>query len=63
MTIQSTPRPSCLLNVSSSNQNFRPLNPLGSRHEIQLTITWIKTHLEEDPQVSLPKHEVYDEYL
>ena len=41
----------------------RPLNPLGSRHEIQLTITWIKTHLEEDPQVSLPKHEVYDDYL
>ena len=41
---------------------FRPLNPLGSRHEIQLTITWIRTHLEEDPQVSLPKHEVYDDY-
>ena len=40
----------------------RPLNPLGSRSEIQLTITWIRTHLEEDPQVSLPKHEVYDEY-
>ena len=42
---------------------LRPLNPLGSRHEIQLTITWIRTHLEEDPQVSLPKHEVYDDYL
>lgn len=42
---------------------FRPLNPLGSRFEIQLTITWIKTHLEEDQQVSLPKHEVYDDYL
>jgi hypothetical protein len=41
----------------------QPLNPLGSRFEIQLTITWIKTHLEEDPQVSLPKHEVYDDYL
>ncbi|CAB4066039.1 unnamed protein product [Lepeophtheirus salmonis] len=40
-----------------------PLNPLGSRSEIQLTITWIKTHLEEDQQVSLPKHEVYDEYI
>ncbi|XP_031845605.1 uncharacterized protein LOC116432618 isoform X2 [Nomia melanderi] len=23
---------------------------------------WIKTHLEEDPDVSLPKQEVYDEY-
>ena len=40
----------------------QPLNPLGSRSEIQLTINWIRTHLEEDPQISLPKHEVYDEY-
>lgn len=39
------------------------LNPLGSRFEIQQTITWIKTHLEEDPEVSLPKQDVYDEYL
>ena len=29
----------------------QPLNPLGSRSEIQLTINWIRTHLEEDPQV------------
>ncbi|XP_067004869.2 uncharacterized protein [Anabrus simplex] len=41
----------------------QPLNPLGSRYEIQQTITWIKTHLEEDPDVSLPKQDVYDEYL
>ncbi|XP_059082606.1 uncharacterized protein LOC131880102 isoform X2 [Tigriopus californicus] len=41
----------------------QPMNPLGSRSEIQMTITWIRTHLEEDPQVSLPKHEVYDEYM
>ena len=41
----------------------QPLNPLGSRSEIQQTIIWIKTHLQEDPQVSLPKHEVYDEYI
>jgi hypothetical protein len=41
----------------------QPLNPLGSRAEITFTINWIKTHLEEDPQISLPKHEVYDEYL
>lgn len=26
------------------------------------TYTWIQSHLEEDPNVSLPKHEVYDEY-
>jgi len=48
--------PSSLSNISDPLR--QPLNPLGSRHEIQLTITWIKTHLEEDPQVSLPKHEV-----
>ena len=23
---------------------------------------WIRTHLEEDQDVSMPKHEVYDEY-
>lgn len=39
-----------------------PLNPLGSRSEICQTITWIRTHLEEDPDVSLPKQDVYDEY-
>ncbi|XP_037091245.1 uncharacterized protein LOC119111537 [Pollicipes pollicipes] len=39
-----------------------PLNPLGSRFEIQQTIMWIRTHLEEDQDVSMPKHEVYDEY-
>jgi hypothetical protein len=42
---------------------YRPLNPLGSRFEIHQTITWIRTHLEEDPDVSLPKQDVYDEYM
>ncbi|KAG8234592.1 hypothetical protein J437_LFUL017095 [Ladona fulva] len=41
----------------------QPINPLGSRFEIQQTITWIKTHLEENPDVSLPKQDVYDEYI
>ncbi|XP_069971111.1 DNA-binding protein RFX7-like, partial [Penaeus vannamei] len=41
----------------------QPLNPLGSRCEIQLTITWIKTHLEMNSEVSLPKREVYNEYM
>ncbi|CAB3364561.1 Hypothetical predicted protein [Cloeon dipterum] len=41
----------------------QPINPLGTRHEIQQTITWIKTHLTEDPDVSMPKQEVYDEYM
>ncbi|KAL7641437.1 UNVERIFIED_CONTAM: hypothetical protein RMT77_008577 [Armadillidium vulgare] len=40
----------------------QPLNPLGSRSEIQLTITWMKTHLGIDLEVSLPKEEVYNEY-
>lgn len=40
----------------------QPLNPLGSRAEIHRTISWIKTHLEEDPETSLPKQDVYDEY-
>jgi hypothetical protein len=41
----------------------QPMNPLGTRFEIQQTITWIKTHLSEDPDISLPKQDVYDEYL
>ncbi|XP_022913778.1 uncharacterized protein [Onthophagus taurus] len=40
----------------------QPTNPLGSRVEINLTIQWIKTHLEEDPDISLQKKNVYDEY-
>lgn len=40
----------------------QPLNPLGSRTEITQTIMWIKTHLEEDPEISLQKKGVYDEY-
>lgn len=40
----------------------QPLNPLGSRSEIHRTISWIKTHLEEDQETSLPKQDVYDNY-
>lgn len=40
----------------------QPLNPLGSRSEICRTIVWIRTHLEEDQNISLPKKEVYNEY-
>jgi len=42
---------------------FSPLNPLGSRPEIMQTVVWIQTHLEEDVEISLPKQEVYEEYL
>lgn len=41
----------------------QPMNPLGSRAELQQTVTWIQTHLEVDPDVSLPKQDVYDEYI
>lgn len=55
--------PSSLMNPSGTVDPLRqPLNPLGNRYEIHQTIMWIKTHLEEDPDVSLPKQEVYDEY-
>ncbi|VVC95410.1 unnamed protein product [Leptidea sinapis] len=33
------------------------------RAELQQTVTWIQTHLEVDPDVSLPKQDVYDEYI
>lgn len=38
-------------------------NPLGTRHEINHTIQWVKTHLEHDPNVSIPKQDVYDDYV
>uniref|UniRef100_A0A146KYP4 DNA-binding protein RFX5 n=1 Tax=Lygus hesperus TaxID=30085 RepID=A0A146KYP4_LYGHE len=41
----------------------QPTNPLGSRPEISLTVSWIKTHLQEDTKTSLPKQDVYNEYL
>lgn len=41
----------------------QPINPLGSRAELKQTVTWIQTHLEVDPDVSLPKQDVYDEYI
>lgn len=55
--------PASLTNPGGTVDPLRqPLNPLGNRYEIHQTIMWIKTHLEEDPDVSLPKQEVYDEY-
>ncbi|XP_054710245.1 LOW QUALITY PROTEIN: DNA-binding protein RFX7-like [Uloborus diversus] len=39
-------------------------NPLGKKadEEGMIAVTWIQSHLEEDPDVSLPKQEVFDEY-
>ena len=51
-----------LMEIFVSIIGFLSLQPMTSsvicRSEIQLTINWIRTHLEEDPQISLPKHEV-----
>lgn len=48
---------------NSNNDPLRqPLNPLGSRTEISQTIIWIRTHLEQDQDISLQKKAVYDEY-
>lgn len=38
-------------------------NPLGTRSEISHTINWVRTHLEHDPNVSIPKQDVYDDYV
>ncbi|XP_055539970.1 uncharacterized protein LOC129726847 [Wyeomyia smithii] len=37
-------------------------NPLGTRSEINHTINWVRSHLEPDPNVSIPKQEVYEDY-
>jgi len=48
----------------SSTSSKGPGNPFGKKADVEVaqTYTWIQSHLEEDPAVSLPKHEVYDEY-
>ncbi|XP_053658301.1 uncharacterized protein LOC128707373 [Anopheles marshallii] len=38
-------------------------NPLGTRLEINHTINWVRSHLEHDPNVSIPKQEVYEDYV
>ncbi|KAK6634503.1 hypothetical protein RUM43_011904 [Polyplax serrata] len=58
----------CVLSVKGEKSSkvvpsVWPLNPLGNRQEIQQTIVWIKTHLEEDSEISIPKQDVYDQYL
>ncbi|GFW62272.1 DNA-binding protein RFX5 [Trichonephila clavipes] len=39
-------------------------NPLGKKADEEglVAVTWIQSHFEEDPDVSLPKQEVYNEY-
>jgi hypothetical protein len=38
-------------------------NPLGTRSEINHTINWVRSHLEVDPSVSIPKQDVYEDYV
>lgn len=39
-------------------------NPFGKKTDAEViqTYTWIQSHLEEDISVSIPKHEVYEDY-
>ena len=39
-----------------------PYSKQANRVEQSLAYTWIKSHLEEDIEICLPKQEVYDEY-
>ncbi|XP_067137790.1 MATH and LRR domain-containing protein PFE0570w-like [Centruroides vittatus] len=50
-------------NIDVTRQRYLS-NPLGKKGDIEVaqTYTWIQSHLEEDPDISLPKHEVYEEY-
>ncbi|KAF8763364.1 DNA-binding protein Rfx5 like protein [Argiope bruennichi] len=45
---------------------FKPKtqNPLGKKADEEgfVAVNWIQSHFEEDPDVSLPKQEVYNEY-
>lgn len=41
----------------------QPQNPLGTRSEINHTINWVRSHLEHDPNVSIPKQDVYEDYV
>lgn len=41
----------------------QPQNPLGTRSEINHTINWVRSHLEHDAQVSIPKQDVYNDYM
>ena len=38
-------------------------NALGARSEISHTINWVRSHLETDLNVSIPKQEVYEDYV
>ncbi|XP_046683257.1 DNA-binding protein RFX5-like isoform X2 [Homalodisca vitripennis] len=40
----------------------KPLNPLGNRLEVSQALAYIKSHFLPDPDVSLPKKDIYNEY-
>uniref|UniRef100_A0A1B6M4T6 RFX-type winged-helix domain-containing protein n=1 Tax=Graphocephala atropunctata TaxID=36148 RepID=A0A1B6M4T6_9HEMI len=41
---------------------LRPLNPLGNRTEVSQALAYIKSRFIQNPDVSLPKKEIYTEY-
>lgn len=49
--------------TSETDPLRQPQNPLGTRSEINHTINWVRSHLEHDPSVSIPKQDVYDDYV
>lgn len=53
----------CMIRLTFSDPLRQPQNPLGTRSEINFTINWVRSHLEMDPNVSIPKQDVYDEYV
>ena len=51
------------INSISIDPLRQPQNPLGTRSEINHTINWVRSHLEHDPNVSIPKQDVYEDYM
>ncbi|XP_012158665.1 uncharacterized protein LOC101461513 isoform X1 [Ceratitis capitata] len=49
--------------ASETDPLRHPQNPLGTRSEINHTINWVRSHLEHDPKVSIPKQDVYNDYI
>lgn len=49
--------------ASETDPLRQPQNPLGTRSEINHTINWVRSHLQPDPNVSIPKQDVYDDYV
>ncbi|CRK97790.1 CLUMA_CG011169, isoform A [Clunio marinus] len=66
-TLRPTEKLLLYLKMPGGHSEVDPLkqsqNPLGSRSEISHTINWVRSHLEHDEKVSIPKQEVYEDYV